>query len=83
MEPMVIIAAIVTSCLDQPMGGKPSGYIYAELMGQGVELPEYNRVLDFAIDQKLIIRETSHLLVLTSKGEELARRIKTALGEGQ
>ena len=72
-----ILAAIVTTVHDAGEMGAPSGHIYAALMGHGVDLGTYQDIVRI-LSASGLVTENGHLLRVTVKGAELARKIDEA-----
>ena len=74
---LATILTTVAEAKDSMLGGIPSGHLYAALMGR-MSLEEFNMLIGICKEGGLLI-DAHHLLTLTPKGQEMAKKIETTL----
>lgn len=73
----VILAVILETVAEASAIGAPEGPMYAAMMGHGVELADFQTLVEFAVSADLV-KKSGHLLTITSKGREMVAKIAAA-----
>jgi predicted transcriptional regulator len=70
---------VILETLSEAPHGVPSGHMYAAMMGgAGLNLGEYQTLVQIAREGGLIKVAGSHLVTLTDKGRQLVEKIRAA-----
>lgn len=73
-----ILAAVLTTLDEVPDGEAPSGIILAGLMHDNVTADDWRGLRDILIAGELVEPKPGHILAITTKGRELAQKIRTS-----
>ena len=79
-QDVIVLVAILTTCADAqrtPMGGVPSGHLYAALMST-TDLNHYHTILS-TLKSAGFVEERGHFLRATEKGIALAKELEEEL----
>lgn len=54
LEVVVLVGQIIRQHKQSMLGGIPSGELYSELMGRGIDLGGYNRIIEILVKNRLV-----------------------------